>query len=60
MEQTVFNLSQNDIPKQWYNIQADLPRPLKPPIHPKTQQPICPDDLLSNFHQIIDRTGNVT
>jgi len=42
-------LSENDIPKQWYNIQADLPTPLPPVIHPGTQQPIGPDDLAPLF-----------
>jgi len=28
------------IPKAWYNIQPDLPKPLPPPIDPSTQQPV--------------------
>jgi tryptophan synthase beta chain len=42
-------LSENDLPKQWYNIQADLPKPLPPVIHPGTKQPIGPDDLAPLF-----------
>jgi tryptophan synthase beta chain len=42
-------LSEKDIPRQWYNIQADLPRPLPPVIHPGTKQPIGPDDLAPLF-----------
>jgi tryptophan synthase beta chain len=42
-------LSENDLPKQWYNIQADLPKPLPPVIHPGTKQPIVPDDLAPLF-----------
>ena len=42
-------LAENDIPRQWYNIQADLPKPLPPVIHPGTHQPIGPDDLAPLF-----------
>ena len=38
-------LEENDIPKQWYNIQADLPNPVDPPLNPKTHEPIGPADL---------------
>lgn len=43
--QTQFLLSQNDVPKQWYNVQADLPEPLPPTLHPVTLQPVGPSDL---------------
>ncbi len=46
---TKFLLSEADIPKAWYNIQADLPEPLPPVIHPGTMQPIGPDDLAPLF-----------
>jgi tryptophan synthase beta chain len=42
-------LTESDMPKAWYNLQADLPRPLPPVIHPGTQQPIGPDDLAPIF-----------
>ncbi len=38
-------LSESEMPKAWYNLQADLPEPLPPPLHPATQQPIGPADL---------------
>jgi tryptophan synthase beta chain len=38
-------LSESEIPTAWYNIQADLPEPLPPVLHPGTQQPIGPADL---------------
>lgn len=38
-------LSSSDIPTQWYNLQADLPEPLPPVLHPGTLQPIGPSDL---------------
>ena len=45
MTKTKILLDENDIPKKWYNIQADLKNPLDPPLNPKTKQPITPDDL---------------
>lgn len=38
-------LSQSELPTAWYNIQADLPEPLPPPLHPGTQQPLTAADL---------------
>ena len=49
MEQVKVVLNDNEIPKQWYNIQADLPTPLKPPLHPGTGKPVGPDDLSPVF-----------
>ncbi|MBC7254537.1 MAG: TrpB-like pyridoxal phosphate-dependent enzyme [Chloroflexi bacterium] len=43
--QTQFLLSQKDVPTQWYNVQADLPEPLPPTLHPATLQPVGPSDL---------------
>jgi len=48
-EHTRYLLSEKDIPSVWYNIQADLPEPLPPVLHPGTQQPIGPDDLAPLF-----------
>lgn len=42
-------LDENDIPKKWYNIQADLPSPLDPPLNPQTKKPIGPQDLSAIF-----------
>ncbi|MCY3573709.1 MAG: TrpB-like pyridoxal phosphate-dependent enzyme [Chloroflexi bacterium] len=44
-----FDLPQSAIPTHWYNIQADLPRPLPPVLHPGTHQPVGPDDLAPLF-----------
>ncbi|MCB2200432.1 TrpB-like pyridoxal phosphate-dependent enzyme [bacterium] len=49
MQHTRIQLAQDDIPKQYYNIQADLPEALPPVIHPGTGQPIGPDDLAPLF-----------
>jgi len=35
-------LHPGEMPTSWYNIQADLPEPLPPPLDPKTLQPINP------------------
>ena len=47
--QTKFLLDEKDLPSRWYNIQADLPAPLPPVIHPGTLQPIGPQDLAPLF-----------
>jgi len=38
-------LDMDEMPKSWYNIQADLPSPLPPPLDPTTQKPISPQLL---------------
>jgi len=38
-----------EIPKEWYNILADLPKPLPPVIHPLTKKPVTPEDLSPIF-----------
>ncbi len=42
-------LGEDQIPKSWYNIVADLPEPPPPVLHPGTGQPIGPDDLAPLF-----------
>jgi tryptophan synthase beta chain len=42
-------LPESEIPRQWYNIQADMPTPLLPPLHPATKQPVGPADLAPLF-----------
>ncbi|MEJ2048831.1 MAG: TrpB-like pyridoxal phosphate-dependent enzyme [Calditrichota bacterium] len=42
-------LNQDQIPKYYYNILADLPFALDPPLHPGTKQPISPDDMSAIF-----------
>jgi len=42
-------LDESRIPKAWYNLQADLPKPLPPVLHPGTHQPVGPDDLAPLF-----------
>jgi hypothetical protein len=44
-DQTRFLLNENDIPKYWYNINADSPVPPTPVLHPGTLEPVTPDFL---------------
>jgi tryptophan synthase beta chain len=46
---TKFLLSEDQIPRAWYNIVADLPIPPAPVLHPGTGQPIGPADLAPLF-----------
>jgi tryptophan synthase beta chain len=49
METVKYLLPEDRIPQAWYNIQADLPRPAPPVLHPGTGQPIGPADLAPLF-----------
>ncbi|MBS0638855.1 MAG: TrpB-like pyridoxal phosphate-dependent enzyme [Proteobacteria bacterium] len=50
MGETVkYLLDETRIPKEWYNIVADLPQPPAPPLHPGTKQPVGPADLAPLF-----------
>jgi tryptophan synthase beta chain len=40
-----FVLEESKIPKFWYNINADMPVPPQPVLHPGTMQPVTPDFL---------------
>jgi tryptophan synthase beta chain len=49
VERTKFMLGEEQIPKAFYNIAADLKEPPPPPLHPGTNQPIGPADLAPLF-----------
>ena len=55
MKQKRFILSEEDIPKQWYNIQADMPVKPMPMLDPVTRQPVTVDDLSSLFSEECSR-----
>jgi tryptophan synthase beta chain len=38
-------LEETRLPKDWYNLVADLPRPPEPALHPGTLKPVGPQDL---------------
>ena len=42
-------LAENDMPKMWYNIMADMPNKPLPVLHPATKQPVTIDDLSPIF-----------
>jgi len=44
-DRTQFLLDESQIPRAWYNINADLPVPPQPVLHPGTLQPVTPDFL---------------
>lgn len=45
MEHTKILLDENEMPTRWYNILADFPEPLAPPLNPATREPIKPSEL---------------
>jgi tryptophan synthase beta chain len=49
MEVKKIFLPESELPRQWYNILADMPTPMEPPLHPGTGQPVGPDDLAPIF-----------
>ena len=42
-------LPESAMPTHWYNIQADLPEPMAPHLHPGTREPLGPEDLAPLF-----------
>jgi len=44
-----YTLQEREIPRYWYNVQADLPVPLAPALHPVTGKPLTPPDLAPLF-----------
>lgn len=50
MSDTKYLLSEAEMPKHWYNVQADMPElPPPPPLNPATKKPISPTDLTPIF-----------
>ena len=48
-QQTKYLLSEDQMPRFWYNIQADFPVPAPAVLHPGTLQPVGPADLSPLF-----------
>jgi tryptophan synthase beta chain len=44
-----WTLSPAQIPSAWFNVAPHLSKPLEPPLHPATREPIGPDDLAPLF-----------
>ncbi len=53
METIKYVLSEEKLPRAWYNLAADLPTPPPPPLHPGTLQPLGPEALAPLFPQAI-------
>lgn len=49
MRQKKFILQENELPTQWYNIQADMPNKPLPPLNPATHKPLSAEDLAHIF-----------
>jgi len=49
MRQTKIFLNESEIPRQWYNITADMPTPMSPPLHPGTGKPLAAEDMAAIF-----------
>ncbi len=47
--QTKILLDETEIPRRWYNVMADMPKPPATVLHPGTRKPITPDDLKPIF-----------
>ena len=50
-KQKKFILQENEIPTQWYNIQADMKNKPLPPLNPATKEPLKAEDLYPIFAQ---------
>ena len=44
-----WNLPASELPTTWFNVAPHLPKPLAPPLHPATREPVGPDDLAPLF-----------
>jgi tryptophan synthase beta chain len=55
MEQTKFLLDERELPESWYNLVADLPFALEPPLDPATREPVGPEALSAIFPEEIIR-----
>ena len=49
MKERKINLADSEIPRSWYNIAADMPTPVRPPLHPATNKPATAEDLAPIF-----------
>lgn len=54
-KQKRFILQEDQIPTQWYNIQADMVNKPMPPLHPGTKKPLKAEDLFPIFNEECSR-----
>jgi tryptophan synthase beta chain len=50
---TKYLLREDQLPRHWYNILADLKSPPAPVLHPQTKKPVTPQDLAPLFPMAI-------
>ena len=50
-----FLLDEEEIPRMWYNIQAEMPVKPMPPLNPATREPLKPEDLYPIFAEELCR-----
>jgi tryptophan synthase beta chain len=48
-----FLLPAGEMPSHWYNLLADFPEPLPPPLHPGTREPVTPDLMMALFPEAL-------
>lgn len=60
MDKEHIRLSKNEIPQKWYNVMAEFPGELPPPIHPGTKKPLTPEDLAPIFPMSLIKQEMVT
>lgn len=53
--QKKYLLEEDQIPEQWYNIQADMPNKPLPPLNPQTHEPLKAEDLAHIFNMECSR-----
>ena len=51
--ETKILLSQDEVPRRWYNLLADVTEPPAPPLNPETKEPIF---VIAKGHNRIDRS----
>ena len=54
-KQKRFLLQENELPTQWYNLQADMITKPLPPLNPATQEPLTVEDLAHIFSEECSR-----
>lgn len=52
---TRFTLAQPDLPTHWYNLNADFPEPVPPPLHPGTREPVSLEMMTAIFPENLVR-----
>jgi tryptophan synthase beta chain len=53
-------LSEREIPSHWYNVMADMPNPIKPPVNPTTGKPAGPEDFTAIFPMALNQQEMTT